>query len=235
MGLDEKDLYSDSGQIVVDMKKSTSTSSLDMSIPNEFDEPKKTILYRISYTDNECRNLEEMLRNNGQEDLDAKFKTEVNTKNKITHNDVANYFLAFANEIGELITNLKLQKLVYYAQAWYLANYLKPLFDSDFEAWVHGPAIPELYHKYKSFAYRPIESDVKLREVKKTFDKDTLKFLDEVISVYMPYGAYQLELMVHREVPWSDAREGYTPIERCNIIIKKETMREFYAKRLKED
>ena len=70
-------------------------------------------------------------------------------KRQITHRDVAEYFLALANETGGTITNLKLQKLVYYAQAWHLANFDKPLFDAKFEAWVHGPVIPGLYEEYR--------------------------------------------------------------------------------------
>lgn len=63
--------------------------------------------------------------------------------------DVADYFIWLANDSGSFISNLKLQKLVYYAQAWYLAIYGQSLFDEDFEAWVHGPIIPSLYQKYK--------------------------------------------------------------------------------------
>ena len=70
--------------------------------------------------------------------------------------DIADYFVRLANETGDYISNLKLQKLVYYAQAWYLAISDEALFEEDFEAWVHGPVIPELYQEYKSFGWRPI-------------------------------------------------------------------------------
>src|SRR5260221_3271487 len=74
--------------------------------------------------------------------------------------DVADYFIRLANETGSFISNLKLQKLVYYAQAWHLGIKGAPLFQEDFQAWVHGPVIPELYQKYKSFAWQPIVTDV---------------------------------------------------------------------------
>ena len=75
----------------------------------------------------------------------------------IIYNDVVDYFLGFANETGEWITNLKLQKLVYYAQAWHLAIYSKPLFNTDFEAWVHGNVIHDLYSECKSWGNHNIE------------------------------------------------------------------------------
>lgn len=76
-------------------------------------------------------------------------------KKPITYMDVADFFLAFANECGDFMSNLRLQKLVYYAQAWHLANYDTPLFEEDFEAWIHGPALPALYHHYEGYGRVP--------------------------------------------------------------------------------
>ena len=65
----------------------------------------------------------------------------------LTCYDIAKYFLAQADEeIGDLISNLKLQKLVYYAQGFYLALHDEALFPEDIEAWTHGPVVPVLYH-----------------------------------------------------------------------------------------
>ncbi|MBW4622042.1 MAG: DUF4065 domain-containing protein [Cyanosarcina radialis HA8281-LM2] len=60
--------------------------------------------------------------------------------------DVASYFIDLANKTGNTVNNLKLQKLVYYSQAWHLAIHGTPLFEEDFQAWIHGPVIPELKH-----------------------------------------------------------------------------------------
>ena len=65
----------------------------------------------------------------------------------ISCQDVANYFLSLCDEdAGDLISNLKLQKLVYYAQGFHLAISGEPLFDEKIMAWEHGPVIPQLYH-----------------------------------------------------------------------------------------
>ncbi len=63
---------------------------------------------------------------------------------------VAKWFINRTNrEAGDVITHLKLQKLVYYAQAWYLANFNRPLFDEDMQAWTHGPVVPSLWKEYR--------------------------------------------------------------------------------------
>jgi len=69
--------------------------------------------------------------------------------------DIANYFLLKAQEAQEedqeLISNLKLQKLIYYAQGIHLASEGTPLFPDRIEAWTYGPVVPTLYHHYKTY------------------------------------------------------------------------------------
>jgi len=73
--------------------------------------------------------------------------------------DMAKYFLSLTDEnVGDLISNLKLQKLVYYAQGFHLAMHDKPLFDEETEAWTYGPAIPELCSEYKKYGSGHIPS-----------------------------------------------------------------------------
>lgn len=63
--------------------------------------------------------------------------------------EIADYIILYFQEHGEPLTNLKLQKLLYYAKGWYLALYDKPLFNDKIEAWVHGPVVPSIYHAFK--------------------------------------------------------------------------------------
>jgi len=150
---------------------------------------------------------------------------------KLTSEDVAEYFLALANEKGDQMTNLRLQKLIYYAQAWHLANFPKPLFEEDFEAWVHGPVIPKLYRKYKN-GYNPITASVSREKVEARFTPRSLKLLEEVADVYMPLTASQLEKMTHQEAPWIQARRGLDPTENCSNVIDKTTIKRYYGERL---
>ena len=71
--------------------------------------------------------------------------------------DVAKYFATLVeSDAGDSISNLKLQKLAYYAQGFHLAMYDTPLFPERIYAWAHGPVVEELYHAYKKFGANPI-------------------------------------------------------------------------------
>lgn len=141
--------------------------------------------------------------------------------------DIANYFIWLANETGSFLSNLKLQKLVYYAQAWHLALFEKPLFEDDFEAWIHGPAIPKLYQKYKKFGWHPIDE-----EVKPELSPDIVNFLDEVANEYFACDTYELEKMTHIEAPWQQARGNLLADEPSHAIIEKAWIEEYYAARV---
>src|ERR1044071_4359251 len=71
----------------------------------------------------------------------------------------ARYILRRMHDSGEPISNLKLQKLLYYAQGWHLALRNEPLFHERIEAWVHGPAVPPVYGHFKKWSWQPIEWD----------------------------------------------------------------------------
>jgi uncharacterized phage-associated protein len=144
--------------------------------------------------------------------------------------DVANYFIHLANQTGDTISNLKLQKLVYYSQAWHLAVNGIPLFAEDFQAWVHGPVIPELYQKYKGFGWQPIQEDSN-----PDLPTEVLSFLSEVAEEYFACDTYELEQMTHIEVPWNQARGDLPPDVPSNAVIEKEWMKEYYGARGEEN
>ena len=103
--------------------------------------------------------------------------------------DVANYFIVATKREREsglsddLITNLKLQKLVYYAQGFSLAMNGEPLFDALIEAWEHGPVCPILYKKYKTYANQPIDSNLTYQDVVRPFSAKQLDVLKSEIFV----------------------------------------------------
>jgi uncharacterized phage-associated protein len=143
-----------------------------------------------------------------------------------TANQVADYFLSFCREHGDFLTNLKLQKIVYYAQAWHLALLDKPLFDDKIEAWVHGPVIKSVYNRFKLGGASPITDEVKMP----TIDSKTVKFLDKIFAVFGRFSAWELEQMTHLESPWIKARGGIAIDEPCNNVISIEEMKSFYRK-----
>ena len=120
--------------------------------------------------------------------------------------NVANFFLAQVDEeVGDLISNLKLQKLSYYAQGFYLALNNKPLFQEKIYAWTHGPVVPELYHTYKDFGSGAIlpPTDIDFA----VYSQEEKEFLDEIYSVFGQFSAWKLRNMTHEEPPWRDVSE----------------------------
>jgi len=122
--------------------------------------------------------------------------------------DVARYFLALVDEdAGDSLTNLKLQKLVYYAQGFYLALYDEPLFPERIEAWMHGPVVPDLYHALKQFGSEPVKLDWEVDPDRYT--PEIMGLLDEVYSVYGQFSAVRLRNITHQEPPWKQTPNGH--------------------------
>lgn len=70
---------------------------------------------------------------------------------------VANYMLYIMSDAFDDLTNMKINKLLYFAQGYHLRKYGKPLFDDTIEAWGHGPVVPAVYEAYKQYGDKPIE------------------------------------------------------------------------------
>lgn len=134
----------------------------------------------------------------------------------------------FDRESGDVITHLYLQKILYYVQAWALAFGLGPVFDEDFQAWAHGPVVPEVFQEYKDYHYDPIPVPSEWREV----DKTTLEHISKILEAYSQYSAKQLEHFTHEEDPWRIARDGCPLGQRCENIITKDSMIDYYSKQM---
>jgi uncharacterized phage-associated protein len=143
---------------------------------------------------------------------------------------IADYFLVTAREEGDYISQLKLQKLVYYAQAWFLALYGEQLFEDDCEAWVHGPAYQVLYDRFRIYGWKPILEPESDEVTRATVDLPVKvkEHLDEIISVFGSESAHNLELMTHREMPWLKARNGIPETDASRAVIQKTDMQVFY-------
>lgn len=146
--------------------------------------------------------------------------------------DIADFFLKIVDRESEsTITPLKLQKILYYAQGYYLAIHDEELFPEEFEAWAHGPVNEEIYNKYRDYGYQSIpEPEYEIKE----FSKELIDYLTDIWATFGIYDGKYLEEQTHKEKPWIIARKGYEPGERCNEIITKESMREYFKEVLNE-
>ncbi|GAW36630.1 hypothetical protein RA2_03703 [Roseovarius sp. A-2] len=143
----------------------------------------------------------------------------------LTANQLADYLLCEARYRGEALTHLKLQKLCYYAQAWWLALHGEPLIEEDFQAWVHGPVLTSQFGRFRDYRWQPIVHQVPRPEV----PEGVRTHLDEVMDVFGVESAVALERMTHEEAPWLEARGELPPHEASRNVIRKETMQSFYA------
>ena len=141
----------------------------------------------------------------------------------ISINEVAKYFI----ENGKDITPKKLQKLSYYAEAWHNALLNEKLIDdTHFEAWVHGPVSPVLYHQYKNYGWNEI-NEPKV-EVDYTFSNNEKEVLNSVLETYGHLSGNELEAITHQETPWLNQRKGLSDEESSNNIISFEDMKKYY-------
>jgi len=148
-----------------------------------------------------------------------------------TASQVANYLVKKCVQEGEPLTNKRLQKLLYYIQAWSLAINGTPIFEDKIEAWIHGPAIRNVYEEYKSFVANPITTPAN-PNLNVSLGKNTEDFIQRILSAYSKYDTATLEVMTHAEEPWQKARKDLEANESSSNEITHESMRTYYAARL---
>ena len=137
--------------------------------------------------------------------------------------DVAKYILA---KTGEM-TAMKLQKLVYYSQAWSLVWDESPLFDEDIQAWANGPVVPVLYdyHRGQFKVNKDTFADGSIDGLTPN-QKDSV---DKVLEVLQGKSGQWLSELTHMEAPWKEARGDLNPTEKCTNLISLAAMHEYYS------
>lgn len=126
------------------------------------------------------------------------------------------------------VTNLALQKLLYYADAINILKYGQTMFEQECEAWVHGPVYPAIYRKYKEFGKEEIR-DCHLNE--SYLDKlsnEEKEVLDYVLNNLAIYNGTILEIATHKEKPWQEQRIGYADNEPGTDIIEKDRIKAYF-------
>ena len=139
----------------------------------------------------------------------------------VTVFDIAAYILKKTGPISAM----KLQKLVFYAQAWSLVWDEKQLFSERFEAWANGPVCPDLYSAHRG---EFLISEEPNGDAKKLC-KDAKNTIKAVVETYGNKSANWLSALTHSESPWVDARVGVEPGERSNRVITHGAMAEYYG------
>ena len=136
--------------------------------------------------------------------------------------DVAAYIL---KSHGRMST-MKLQKLVYYSQAWSLAWGDCPLFDEDFEAWANGPVLRTLFRTHRgrfNISFGEVPGDPSVLSDRQQ------EGISIVLADYGKLTGAQLSDLSHSDRPWREARGGLSPGARSSAKIEKDTMEDFYG------
>lgn len=141
--------------------------------------------------------------------------------NSVSAFDVAEYIL---KKLGSM-TTMKLQKLVYYSQAWSLVWDEKPLFSEEIEAWANGPVVKDLFYYHKGFFKI---SSVALGNVDR-LNNDQNNTIDSVLEFYGNKSAQWLIDLTHLEDPWKNARSGLSSLEKGNNIIALDSIANYYS------
>lgn len=137
--------------------------------------------------------------------------------------DVAEYVLS---ETG--VSTMKLQKLVFYSQAYSLSVFDEPLFPDDFEAWANGPVCPQLFRAHKGL-FVVGKGDLRVEShPDKVAGKQAIS-VNHVLSALGQLNGQQLNRLTHAEKPWLDARGGRADDDRCSNVITKQAIREYYG------
>lgn len=140
------------------------------------------------------------------------------------------------------MSHLKLQKVLFYIQAYHLALFNSAIVDSEFEAWPHGPVNRQVWDSFKSkgILYGKIEFDSSVVSEKivennlSILSDEQIGFINSVINGTKPKSDQELESLTHSETPWIDARGKLDQSAKSNAIISKESMKIFYSKKYEQ-
>lgn len=133
------------------------------------------------------------------------------------------------------LNQMKLQKLLFYTDAWYTAFKNTSLFIEGFQAWIHGPVSRSIYDRFHT---KDLYSVVTREDMTESFNpkkipKAIITHVKEVLNVYSKFSGSELEMMSQKEEPWVKARTGYGPTQLCQVELDKGLTGKYFAARLK--
>lgn len=152
--------------------------------------------------------------------------------------DIARYVINYANEKETPISNLKLQKILYYIQAKFLVEKGDRCFNEDIVNWTYGPVIERAYNEFREFGHKEITPQIKYEEIEydtnsrsikvliKDFKEEFLESNDkelikDVVEKYCKYKPFELVKKTHEEEPWKNTNQ--------NDIISTDSIKRYYT------
>jgi uncharacterized phage-associated protein len=137
--------------------------------------------------------------------------------------------LSLAGEEGDPLTHFRLQKLLYYAQAWSLVIRQTELFPEEIRAWKNGPVVEEVYQALpdrRCAACVPSDAFANAPDL----EPEDATFVERFWEAYSQYSASQLYRMTHSEAPWRKVRGSLPPNANGNDPIPVDLLDEYFSK-----
>lgn len=134
---------------------------------------------------------------------------------------VARYIVNYCNSNGKTISNLRLQKTLYFVQAEFLVSRGTPCFSDEIYAWDLGPVVPEVYREYKIFGSSAIPS---IRYFGKKISEEDQEMINNIVDECNKHSSYALVQMTHEQAPWIKAYNSFS-----NGIITKASIRDYFS------
>lgn len=126
------------------------------------------------------------------------------------------------------VTDLSLQKMLYYVKAFSWIHLKRDIFEDDCEAWAYGPVFPEIYYKYKTLGSNIIPDYDKTINYSELLKTEELNVLDYVINCFGIFNGSVLMKITHKERPWKEARNGLPEFAPSRRIIDNEIIHEYF-------
>ena len=140
-------------------------------------------------------------------------------KAKYNSLDFSKKVIHLTNEKGFFITNLQLQKVLYYLQGAYMKNYNKKAFDEEIECWPYGPVVKSVWKEYSVYGRAPIRGVISTLQLSQDEEDVILNVIKEKLSMYV----WDLVDQTHSEFPWK------TAFENGKSVISDKDMKEFFC------
>jgi uncharacterized phage-associated protein len=143
-----------------------------------------------------------------------------------TANEVADWIVRHsADDLGAPVDSMSLEKMLYYAQAFYLVMHDKPLFPDEIRAWQWGPVVKAVWQRYQEHGNKLINSP---KAKPPTLNSELEEYLVEVVYAFGQYTATRLSEATHHEDPWTDARHGYERQDSSDVLMPQHEINIYY-------
>ncbi len=136
--------------------------------------------------------------------------------------DIARYVIDYSWDNKNTVSNLRVQKILYFVQAEFLVSKNSACFNDEIQAWSLGPVVPSVYHEYKIFGNSPIPSRGTNGQYY-SIDESDKKIIEDIVNQCNEHTTATLVNITHNQTPWIEAFNS------SNKIITTSSIKAFFS------